>query len=327
MNAYRSSLIILLFLFPPFFLLEAAWLSPMNLTQDKTIVGSQLAVDNNGDTAIVWIEKAGDTLIVKAIFQFSEHTFQPIQILSEPAFSITDLHAFLNDSKTLIVSWIQDGILKAVEKPPQGSWSLPPKDLTYLDIPQEDMNTEPFLNLVNSWNLAPFSPKVASDPFGNMAVIWIQNHQIYTTVYTSGVWQQPTCLSNWGIASFADIKLDDFFHVKAIWTYMNEESTYLQTSSLNLFLQPPKSIQGRQFVNHFLFTSELVNEIKWEGSPSADVTGYVLYRWDSPLANISTHEKHLFYDHGRQKNVIDYYFIRAIDKEGNQSDPIQITIP
>ncbi len=90
-------------------------------------------------------------------------------------------------------------------------------------------------------------------------------------------------------------------------------------------LLPPRKLSGSQQKGNFGLVYELYNSLEWKSSPSEGVTGYIV-RWngkESGLLNASTRS---FTVHNVKKGSSTLYSVTAVDSEGNESDPVTITI-
>ncbi len=91
-------------------------------------------------------------------------------------------------------------------------------------------------------------------------------------------------------------------------------------------LQPASDFQGVQRQNNFGFVYELYNQLQWSLSPSAEVTGYFIYRDGEKIATLSA-TTNSYQDHNRPQGVRTLYALVAFDADGNVSSPVTTTVP
>jgi YVTN family beta-propeller protein len=95
-------------------------------------------------------------------------------------------------------------------------------------------------------------------------------------------------------------------------------------------LSPPSSISGCKTKNVFLLQTDYINNITWT-APATGTTpaAYAIYR-DATLtqlvAIVPASGPLQYYDHGRNPNVTDSYYIVSVDANGNQSAPVSVTV-
>jgi YVTN family beta-propeller protein len=95
-------------------------------------------------------------------------------------------------------------------------------------------------------------------------------------------------------------------------------------------LLPPSSVSGCKTQNRFLLQTDYINNITWT-APATGTTpaAYAIYR-DATLtqlvAIVPASEPLQYYDHDRNPNVTDSYYIVSVDANGNQSAPVSVTV-
>ena len=92
---------------------------------------------------------------------------------------------------------------------------------------------------------------------------------------------------------------------------------------------PPASVNGCKTRNVFLLQTDFINKITWT-PPTSGTTPvkYEIYRdaaLTQPIIIIPATGPLEYYDHNRQPNIIDSYYIISIDASGNRSIPSSVT--
>lgn len=90
-------------------------------------------------------------------------------------------------------------------------------------------------------------------------------------------------------------------------------------------LAPPSNLQGKQKKNDFGLEYELYNQVTWTPSPSANISGYIVYRDGNKIAQLNAATL-TYKDHNRKKGSSYIYSITAFDSSGNESSPVNIVI-
>jgi YVTN family beta-propeller protein len=95
-------------------------------------------------------------------------------------------------------------------------------------------------------------------------------------------------------------------------------------------LSPPSSVSGCKTKNVFLLQTDYINNITWT-APATGTTpaAYAIYR-DPMLTQlvsiVPANGPLQYYDHDRNPNVTDSYYIVSVDASGNQSAPVSVTV-
>lgn len=89
---------------------------------------------------------------------------------------------------------------------------------------------------------------------------------------------------------------------------------------------PPTNLKGKQKKNNFGFEYELYNRLTWKASPSAETTGYFIYRDGDKIATVNASTL-TYQDHNRPRGVSSVYSLVAFDSDGNVSSPVTVTVP
>ena len=87
---------------------------------------------------------------------------------------------------------------------------------------------------------------------------------------------------------------------------------------------PPTSLTGSVIKNRFVLQTDTVHRLAWPASASSDVVSYAVLRNGSQIATVSSTS---YDDHNRSPNTTDFYQVKAIDADGNQSYPVSVYIP
>lgn len=90
-------------------------------------------------------------------------------------------------------------------------------------------------------------------------------------------------------------------------------------------LEPPLNFQGKQKKNNFGLEYELYNQLTWTPSPSAEISGYFIYRDGKKIATVGA-TTYAYQDHNRKKGVSYNYAITAFISSGSESSPATIII-
>lgn len=86
----------------------------------------------------------------------------------------------------------------------------------------------------------------------------------------------------------------------------------------------PTSLRGQEIYNRFVLQTDIVHRLTWEASNTPNVVAYSIMRNGVQIATV----RGLSYDdHNRSPNERDYYEVRAISINGDQSNPVSIYIP
>jgi YVTN family beta-propeller protein len=97
----------------------------------------------------------------------------------------------------------------------------------------------------------------------------------------------------------------------------------------SLSLLPPSSVSGCKTKNVFLLQTDYINNITWTAPTSGSPAAYAIYR-DATLtqlaAMVPASGPLQYYDHGRNPNVTDSYYIVSVDANGNQSTANSVTV-
>lgn len=101
--------------------------------------------------------------------------------------------------------------------------------------------------------------------------------------------------------------------------------TFVQFEFLG-YVQPASDFKGVQRQNNFVFFYELYNQLTWTLSPSAEVTGYFIYRDGQKIATVGASTS-TYQDHNRPQGVRTLYTLVAFDADGNLSSPVTVTVP
>lgn len=287
----------------PWSISNNGWISPGVVTPlgDPGADNPQLVVDPTefANTNAVW--ELGGTIRTASASDFWSNP----STLSGPASSSPQIAG--NKAGGVAIIWEQNGIIQTVYK---------------LSL---ESDFSPIKNLSGPGSA---SPQIAIDDEGNLAAIWLQNNLVQVSVLPiGGAWSAPIHLTQYGLAFAPKINLDGFGHAKAAWVWSDGTNHFVQFSSTNLFLLPPSGLTGRQFKNRYLNTTELVNEIKWQPSPSKCVVGYFVYRYNYQMATVPKGKKCVYYDRNKHHRDEELYFVTAVDSAGNQSDSKSISIP
>ncbi len=94
---------------------------------------------------------------------------------------------------------------------------------------------------------------------------------------------------------------------------------------ISIEILPPSQINGRKIANQFATQTEYVNVIRWSASPSPGVKSYHIYRNDVLIEEVQVPHKK-FKDYNRSINQSDFYAIRSVGTNDQESEPITISI-
>lgn len=90
-------------------------------------------------------------------------------------------------------------------------------------------------------------------------------------------------------------------------------------------IDPVPFVKGTKVENRFPTQSEFVNKINWGPSPSSDVVAYRIYRNGELIAEVPVTQL-CYNDHNQPKCTSTIYAVTAVDENGAESDPVEITI-
>lgn len=90
-------------------------------------------------------------------------------------------------------------------------------------------------------------------------------------------------------------------------------------------LDPPLNPHGEQKKNDFGLGYELYNQLSWAPSPSAEITGYVIYRDGEKIGKVDA-STYTYIDSHRKKGVAYTYLVTASIADGRESPPVTIVI-
>lgn len=95
-------------------------------------------------------------------------------------------------------------------------------------------------------------------------------------------------------------------------------------------IMPPTSVSGCKTSNKFLMQADYINNITWTAPTSGNApVSYNIYRdpmLTQLVANVPASGTLQYYDHGRNPNVTDSYYIVSVDASGNQSTAASVTV-
>jgi hypothetical protein len=95
-------------------------------------------------------------------------------------------------------------------------------------------------------------------------------------------------------------------------------------------IYPPLHFYGKPEVNQSLFRTEIVNSLTWEANPlnSQRIIAYRVYRvtGSSRILLKETNANTFSYWDRRMNPGIYRYILVAVDTEGNESDPLYLSI-
>jgi len=169
---------------------EGAWTHPVQLSDNISPNGqnaskSQVKMDNNGNTIIVWHQTDGSVFkIFKSEYRSGIWT-HPSSLADAIVSNAFDPQVALDDNGNALIAWIQnDGVKDQVflSEYRSGVWKYP--DFLFENISPDGSNT--------------MHSKAAMDGHGNAIVVWAQDEvstlQIFKSEYREGVWYHPANL-------------------------------------------------------------------------------------------------------------------------------------
>lgn len=89
---------------------------------------------------------------------------------------------------------------------------------------------------------------------------------------------------------------------------------------------PPRNLVGKVIKNKFLTQTDRINRLRWQPSLTPGVISYYVLRNGELIAMVPSTAPLVYEDHNRSK-AKDIYSVIAISVDGDQSDPVTITLP
>jgi len=171
---------------------DKAWSGPSSLSDSISPEGTgasnpQVAMDDNGNTVIVWkqYDGSGKHQVYKSEYRNGAWTHPADladNISSDGAGAALDPQVAVNNSGDAVIVWqsVWDNIFKAEYL--NGTWTSP-ENLTD--------------NISPDGTLLAYPPRAAMDDNGNAVIVWRQadgsgNYQVYKAEYRNGVWTIPS---------------------------------------------------------------------------------------------------------------------------------------
>ncbi len=209
----------------------STWTDPSSLTDNISPDGEsaeepQVAMDNNGNAIITWMQYDGsDWRIFKSEYRSGAWTDPSIS--DGISFSGSDAEypeVAMDNNGNAIITWLQsDGTNQQVFKSEYrgGVWTSWPSSLTD-NISPDGQDAE--------------YPEVAMDNNGNAIITWMQsdgtNQQVFKSEYRSGAWTNPASLTDNISPDGQDVSLPQVAMSNkgtAVITWQQSDATTLQT--------------------------------------------------------------------------------------------------
>jgi uncharacterized protein YheU (UPF0270 family) len=198
----------------------AYWKHPSGLTDNISSDGDaynpQVAMDDNGNALIVWMQHNGTRQqIYKSEYRDGEwtHPTDLFNSISPDAGSANSPQVAMDDNGNALIVWPQsDGSNYQVFKSEyrDGAWIHPATLSGYINPNGEDV----------------YDPQVAMDNSGNAVIVWQQSdgstQQIYKSEYRDGAWTHPEDLDdnisqNGQDAYPSQVAMDDSGNAVIVW--------------------------------------------------------------------------------------------------------------
>ncbi len=176
---------------------------------------------------------------------------------------------------------------------------------------------------------------IAGDSLGGFIAVWstdiMGNNSIQSSTSTNGtVWTAPSQVSDvtTNTPDTPQVVASGTGYFVTVWDIFDNLTTsnIIQAAASTLAaLEPPTSASGQRIANRFLTQTNLVNQLRWTASPSANVTMYKIYRNGTLIATVSSST--FTYTDSRGSNSASVtYEITAINALGDESLPIPFTV-
>lgn len=178
------------------------------------------------------------------------------------------------------------------------------------------------------------APHVYADPTGGFIAVWMATDMAMDSIIQSSLSENGVAWSFPSDASPAEFSNADPHVATAanglsvvVWEFQQNSDAYiiLAAGGITIAVQPPASVSGQRIANRFLTQTNLVNQLRWGPSPSADIAGYRIYRNGVLIASVSW-TTFLYNDSRGNNRDPAFYQITAVNSSGDESAPIDFTV-
>jgi hypothetical protein len=324
------------------------WTTPVQLdTQNRSPV---LAVDPNGNAIAMW---SVNQEVKSASLPFGGSWETPVIIETYMGAGSTGFKSIaVDESGNAVGVWSTDTGVHSATKLFNQSWS------TVYSFPNSGTNAngqpsvaiDPQGNAVAIWpniNMGtiqtaykPFgepwsdvvtiglgdSPQVAVDSCGTAVTAWAGNNNIIQTAFkpVGMSWMISQSFPSANFGGPPQVSIKPCGHIMVIYPGPNGNPS--NTYAVEGFINTPafSSLTGKQKQNNFGSFKEYANVLEWQPS-TTPVKGYNIFRNLSLIASVDG-DDHSYTDHDQAKGQPITYQVTAIDLNGVESLPLQVTV-
>ena len=284
----------------------------------------QAAIDQEGNTTVVWPWNDGSHWIVQAATKpFGGSWPATPDIISVPGQDSVDSQIGVDAEGNLTVVWLvsqrANWMVQATARPHDGSWQATPDNLSN-----------------PHWSTGTI--RLAVDPSNDAVAVWrsIQGKKNVIEVSKKLFhrrWQSsPTALSRSGHGGVPSVAVNSEGYAGVVWRWTHRGSVLIQSSFEFLSTAPPPYFAGG------VKLKERKLRLRWGKSPSGDIAAYRIFARNKRVKTISARENpdtiiRLSPHHTPNSLSDEYrsylcnkYTIRAVDTKGRESAPIHLNV-
>ncbi|CUI16294.1 hypothetical protein PNK_0667 [Candidatus Protochlamydia naegleriophila] len=299
------------------------------------ITAASLNASNQG--IIIWINDSNNGLssasFINGAFGIQQLVYAPLATES-----IEAARVIIDSAGNAIALWIVEDLLTATftiraSRHSNGLWGTPT-----------------ILESIMMESTCLGCPNIGVDGLGNAYAVWELNDAegkgaVFYNYYDSATnnWLPASLrLSPSGFSALSPrLSMNALGGAILTWTLENFTNQIAQAVYIPNRLPPPppppppppgsplpaRHFHGKQIKNHFLSQTEFVNILKWSSSKDASIIAYNLSRNGALIASIPANCSLTYRDRDRKKNKRDFYQLTAVNAEGEQSVPLNLTLP
>lgn len=276
------------------------------------------AMDHEGNAIIVWMEFDGT--VQAATLPYNQTSLTNQTTLSIQGDPITSLPVVVvNEAGNGVTVW------------PDASGALASACYSF------DNKTWTVLPLLDLQGNIPQLISLSGDAVGNAVASWTifsdPNSYIQTAALGAGdsSWKYLTQLSpSLDEDGISQIILTSQGNAVALWENLLNESggTINSAIFINIFYPlSPENFSGKVLKNEFLTGTDRIHKLQWGASFSPSITEYRLYRGSQLIVTLPAGKNYYTYeDHDRNKSFSDTYKLISINANGEESDPVFVTL-
>lgn len=333
------------------------WTPPLDFFDFEAHQGHNVAVDESGHAALVWHEREGAFTRIMAA-TFADGLWSDARALSPPNKNGSNPSVSIDPKGNAIVVWATPQGIQSVTYSFIGhSWSNV-YDLSSLPPAHPPICASAASRTVALWERCEGSTcyiesamciegvwsapqvlaegnvreaRLAMNRSGDVVALWLRLQGTHSTLVAiaravNDVWTDPVVLSSsLQTVSNPDVGIDG--RGQALVVFSSGKALYL-SSGTDLYAisppLPPCAVQARQI----RIKKELINEIVWQPSPSANIAFYHIYRSGTLIATIMATAPSLYQDrHQKTKSKDISYALTAVDHKGRESKSVMVSIP